>query len=197
MTAARRRFLALATSLSFVLVGYLSTAAPVAACSCMAPEPMAAFAGDPDRAVFSGTVQAPEPNGTPVVVTRWFHGDGAAGVVWIDGEWGQGGASCETPLPPGGTEWIFVAPRIEGKLAVNLCTPHAPVASDAGAAMLAEATTAFGAAEQPPEAPSEEAGSDAGGVLPVALVVGGVAALGLLAGLAIIARGRRPEDPAA
>ena len=57
----------------------------------------------------------------------------------IQGEWGQGGASCETPLPPAGTEWIFVASRFEGELAVNLCTPHAAVGSDAGTAMLADA----------------------------------------------------------
>ena len=91
--ASLRRLLAGVSSLALVLVGYLAMALPVAACDCMAMEPMATYAGSPDRVIFTGTVQMPEPAGTPVVVTRWFQGDGAAGIVRIQGEWGQGGAS--------------------------------------------------------------------------------------------------------
>lgn len=203
MKAPLRRLFAGVTSLAFVLVAYLSMALPVAACSCMGPEPMAAYVGSPERAIFSGTVQMPEPAGTPVVVTRWFQGAGAAGIVWIQGEWGQGGASCETPMPPAGTEWIFVASQFEGSLAVNLCTPHAAVGSDAGAAMLADAIATFGdgggappGESPPPAAPEQGAG---GGVdpMPIVLTVGLVVLVGVVAGALLAVRGRRGAGPAA
>jgi len=200
------RLLAVVTSLAFVLVGYLAMALPVAACSCMGPEPMAAYVGSPERVIFSGTVQGPDARGNPVVVTRWFQGEGAAGIVWIKGEWGGDGASCGTPMPPAGSEWIFVASRFEGELAVNLCTPHAAVGSDAGAAMLADAITTFGdggaappGESPPPEAPAQPEG--AGGVaadpMPIVATVGIVAVVGLVAGFFLVARARRREDPAA
>jgi hypothetical protein len=193
-----RRLLAGVTSLAFVLVGYLAMALPVAACDCMATQPMSAYAGSPEWAIFSGTVQTPEPQGTPVVVTRWFQGHGAAGIVWVDGQWGIGGASCETPLPPAGSEWIFVASRFEGEIAVNLCTPHAAVGSDAGAAMLADAVATFGdggaappGESPPPEAPVQSAGGSVD-LIPIAAVVGMVAVLGLLVGALLVLR-RRPR----
>ena len=204
MKAALRRLLAGATSLAFVLVGYLGLALPVAACDCMAMEPMAAYAGSPERVIFSGTVQVPEPAGTPVVVTRWFQGEGAAGIVRIQGEWGQGGASCETPLPPAGTEWIFVASRFEGELAVNLCTPHAPVGSDPGAAMLADAITTFGdgggappGQSPPPAAAVPSAGGAAVDPMPILLAVGLVTLIGTALGALLVVRGRRGAGPAA
>jgi len=198
------RFIATLSSLALVLVAYLAMALPVAACDCMALEPMSAYVGSPERVIFSGTVQTPEPNGTPVLVTRWFQGEGAAGMVRIQGEWGIGGASCETPLPPAGTEWIFVASRFEEELAVNLCTPHAAVGSDAGAAMLADAITTFGdgggtpqGESAPPAAPGEQGGGGGGvapGLSPGALVVGSVAIVGLIAGVLLVVR-RRSEGP--
>ena len=202
-----RRLLAGVTSLAFVLVPYLALALPVAACDCMAMEPMAAYAGSPERVIFSGTVQMPEPAGTPVVVTRWFQGEGAAGIVRIKGEWGQGGASCETPMPPAGTEWIFVASRFDGELAVNLCTPHAAIGSDPGAAMLADAIATFGdgggppPGEQPvPEAPAQPpqgAGGAAVDSILVAPAIGLVAVVVLIGGALLVARGRRGAGPAA
>jgi len=204
MTAPLRRLLTATTALAFVLVGYLAMALPVAACDCMAMEPMAAYAGASDWAIFSGTVQVPEPAGTPVVVTRWFQGDGASGIVWVQGEWGPGGASCETPLPPAGSEWIFVASRFEGELAVNLCTPHAAVGSDAGAAMLADAIKTFGdgggptpGASPPPAAPAQPEGSGGAAVDPVPIVVGGLLAVALIGGVLLFARSRRGDGPAA
>jgi hypothetical protein len=204
MKAALRRLLVGATSLAFVLVGYLGLALPVAACDCMAMEPMAAYAGSPERVIFSGTVQMPEPAGTPVVVTRWFQGEGAAGIVRIQGQWGQGGASCETPLPPAGTEWIFVASRFEGELAVNLCTPHAPVGSDPGAAMLADAITTFGdgggappGQSPPPAAAVPSAGGAAVDPMPILLAAGLVTLIGTAVGALLVVRGRRGAGPAA
>ena len=204
MSAPLRRLLAGVVSLGFVLVGYLGLALPVAACDCMAMEPMVAYAGSPERVIFSGTVQVPEPAGTPVVVTRWFQGEGAAGIIRIQGEWGQGGASCETPLPPAGTEWIFVASRFEGELAVNLCTPHAPVGSDPGAAMLADAITTFGdgggappGQSPPPAAAVPSAGGAAVDPMPILLAVGLVTPIGTAVGALLVVRGRRGAGPAA
>jgi hypothetical protein len=206
MTALLRRLLTTATASAFVLVGYLAMALPVAACDCMAMEPMAAYAGSADWAIFSGTVQVPEPAGTPVVVTRWFQGDGASGIVWVQGEWGQGGASCETPLPPAGSEWIFIASRFEGELAVNLCTPHAAVGSDAGAAMLADAIATFGdgggappGASPPPAAPAQPdgAGGEAVDPLPVVVSAGLIAVAVVVGGALLFARSRRGAGPAA
>ena len=202
------RLVATVSSLALVLVAYLAMALPVTACDCMALEPMSAYVGSPERVIFSGTVQAPEPNGTPVLVTRWFQGEGAAGLVRVQGEWGLGGASCETPLPPAGTEWIFVASRFEDKLAVNLCTPHAAVGSDAGAAMLADAIATFGngggapPGESPPPAapgvPAVEGASGAAPVqLPVMLIIGLAAIVGLVACALLVVRSRRGEDPTA
>ena len=204
MKVAPRRVLVGITSLAFVLVGYLGVALPVAACDCMAMEPMAAYAGSPERVIFSGTVQMPEPAGTPVVVTRWFQGEGAAGIVRIQGQWGQGGASCETALPPAGTEWIFIASRFEGELAVNLCTPHAAVASDAGAAMLADAIATFGdggggtpPGETPPPAAPVQGSGAAADMLPIVTAVGLVGLGGLVAGALLVRRRRRSAGPAA
>jgi len=143
-----------------------------------------------------------------VLVTRWFQGEGAAGLVRVQGEWGLGGASCETPLPPAGTEWIFVASRLEDELAVNLCTPHAAVGSDAGAAMLADAIATFGEGggappgeSAPPAAPGEPPVEGASGAapdqFPVGLIVGSVAIVGLVAGALVVRRRRRGQDPAA
>jgi hypothetical protein len=195
------RLVATVSSFVLVLVAYLALALPVAACDCMALEPMSAYVGSPERVIFSGTVQVPEPNGTPVLVTRWFQGEGGAGIVRVQGEWGAGGASCETPLPPAGTEWIFVASRFEGELAINLCTPHAAVGSDAGTAMLADAIATFGDGGGAPPgesaAPPQVAGGATADPLPVALVVGSVAIVGLIGGVLLVVRGRRSENPAA
>lgn len=197
-----RRILALTWSLGLALSAYLTTAVPVAACDCMALEPMKTYAGQPSWTIFSGTVQAPQPDGVPVLVTRWFQGEGAAPVVAIHGSWGTGGASCETPLPLAGSEWIFVASRRDtGEIDVNLCTPHAAVASDAGAAMLADAIGTFGSGggppsnEQPPAAPAEPVGTAAPGAWtvfdPVVLAVGGTAAVVVVGGVLLLLRRRQ------
>jgi hypothetical protein len=196
------RLIATVSSFVLVLVAYLALALPVAACDCMALEPMSAYAGSPERVIFSGTVQTPEPNGTPVLVTRWFQGEGAAGIVHVQGEWGPGGAACETPLPPAGTEWIFVASRFEGEVVVNLCTPHAAVGSDAGAAMLADAIATFGddGGARPGESPPPAAPARQGAVSdqpPFVLIVASVAIVGLIAGGLLVVRSRRSEGPAA
>jgi hypothetical protein len=175
----------------------LGYAAPAAACSCVAPQPMAAYRGDPNQTIFTGIVQRPDAKGVPVSVTRWFQGLAPAAIVWLDvSGFGADGASCGTPLPPAGSEWIFVAYRTEtGGLGVNLCTPHAPASAAEGQAIFADAVATFGEGIVTPatEPPGTTSVTPAGSVglplsLPV-LVAGGIA---VLAGLALLlARGRR------
>jgi hypothetical protein len=139
---------AAALSLAAVLaVGILvATAVPAVACSCMAPEPMAAYADKAEHVIFTGVVQAPDGRGVPVRVTRWFQGPGRDPIVWLDANgFGADGASCGTPLPTAGTEWIFVAYRGDTQeLGVNLCTPHAAASDAAGQAMFTDAVATFG-----------------------------------------------------
>jgi hypothetical protein len=87
---------------------------------------------------------------------------------------------------------------------VNLCTPHAAVGSDAGAAMLADAISTFGdgggpppGASPPPAAPTQPEGSGGAAVDPVPIVVGGLLAVALIGGVLLFARSRRGDGPAA
>jgi hypothetical protein len=189
---------------TFVAVGYLlATAIPAMACSCVGPQPMAAYAGSPDQVVFTGIVQAPDGRGVPVAVTHWFQGDDAAPIVWLDrAGFGGDGGMCGTSLPPAGAEWIFVAWGSEGsELSVNLCTPHAAASDPAGQAMYQDAVATFGEGI----VPGGEAGGDPSSSTspgrdtadaPALLLVGGAVVLLLMAGGAavVLARGRRAED---
>jgi hypothetical protein len=175
-------------------VGFLlASAVPVVACSCVGPQPMSAYAGDPSQVVFAGIVQAPDARGVPVQVTHWFQGDGPAAMVWLDASgFGGDGASCGTAQPPAGAEWIFVSWRSEeGGLGVNLCTPHAAAADPTGQLMFKDAVATFGEGITPAD-PSATTSASSGDslLLPVA-VAGGL----LLAGIAIAALvfWRRPE----
>ena len=130
----------------FALGFLLATAIPAAACSCIAPQPMAAYAGDPTQVVFTGVVMSPDARGVPVQVTHWFQGNDPAAIVWLDRSgFGADGASCGTAMPPVGAEWIFVSYKAEtGDLGVNLCTPHAAASDATGQAMYKDAVATFG-----------------------------------------------------
>ena len=182
----------------------LSYATPVAACSCVGPQPMAAYRGDPNQTIFTGIVQSPDAKGVPVNVTRWFQGGAADAIVWLDASgFGGDGASCGTPLPPAGTEWIFVSYRTEtGGLGVNLCTPHAPASAADGQALFADAVATFGAGrvitpatEPPATTPNTTPAASEGLPLPLpVLMTGAVVILTVIAGLAfLLTRGRRDQ----
>lgn len=177
---------------------YLGAAIPAAACSCVEPQPMAAYAGDADQVVFTGIVQPPDAQGVPVRVTRWFKGPDTSAIVWLDGQGFTGdGASCGTALPPAGTEWIFVAYRTDGRgLGVNLCTPHAPASAAAGQTMFTDAVATFGdgvVMDPAPDPPTTTpAGSDSLPLPLPLLIAPGIAVL-LIAGLALLL-GRRRRD---
>jgi len=183
---------------AIVAVGFLlGTAIPAAACSCVGPQPMSAYAGDPDQVVFSGIVQPPDDRGVPVRVTHWFQGPDVNALVWLDRDgFSANGPSCGTVLPPAGTEWIFVAYRTDGReLGVNLCTPHAPASAAAGQAMFADAIATFGeGVVLDPTTTTTPAASD-GSSLPVPLLIAlATFVAGLAAAVALIlGRGRRDQ----
>jgi hypothetical protein len=205
-------------SLSLAVGFLLASAIPVAACSCMAPGPMATYAGDPSQSVFTGVVQAPDTRGVPVQVTRWFQGTEMDAIVWLDASgFGGDGANCGTQLPLAGTEWIYVAYRVEvpveevegqplpagtpvdtGLLGVNICTPQALLSDPAGQTLLADAEATFGEgvsmdpdASAPPGSPDASDGSG----LPVqALLVGGIALVAVIAGVVFVMGRRRGDE---
>lgn len=161
----------------------------------------------PDVAVFTGVIQRAEPMAVPVLVTRWFKGPAPARLVGLDPQGFEDpmGGSCGTHQPPLGTEWIFVTGRSErGLYSVHMCTTHADLATDHGAALLASATEVFGPAQAPPgpDPTAESAAESAPGGLVVS-ILGAVAplavaiafGLGLIGGLVLILR--RREDRSA
>lgn len=192
---------------TFLAVGYLLvTAIPGMACSCVGPQPMAAYAGDPAQVIFTGVVMAPDGRGVPVQVTHWFQGADVAPVVWLDdSDFGGDGvvSSCGTARPPAGAEWIFVAWKSEeaSELSVNLCTPHAAASDPTGQAMYQDAVATFGEGVVPggdgstASAPTGE--SSVMGV-PIPLLAGGALAVlvGVVAAAIALARRGRGEETA-
>ena len=198
----RRRLLA---SLLAVPLALALTVAPgpspslVLACSCgMSERPMEEAAANPDAAVFTGIAGPREPIGVQIRVTRWFHGPLTGSIVTLDGQGfnDPNGASCGTEAPAAGTEWIFISSRDErGLYGVSLCTVHAPLNTDIGAELLADAMLTFGdeviVEPEPPTA--GDPGGDA--TLDPALVLGLTGAAGVLVLLgAIWFRSRRSAD---
>ncbi len=183
---------------------WLTAAAPTFACSCVQPEPMAAYA-TADNAVFSGTAGPSDARGVPVRVAQWFSGPGAAAIVYLSAGSFSGESSCGTSAPAAGTQWIwvtFVGER--GDLMTGLCNPHGQLGTPEGDALLADATTTFGgvtppgatesdppeaAPQTPPETPPVQA--ELGG----AIVLGTVGLGGaLLLGVVLLARRRVATD---
>ena len=194
--------------MAFALVATVRMAIPpsVAACSCMGPQPMIAYAEDPSVVIFTGVPAPMETAGQPAVVTRWFKGGGILEprVVFDASGFGEdGGASCMIPPLPVGGEYIFVAYRTEGQdtLGLGLCSPHAPVADAAGAEMLRDAMGAYAAvtptsASDPPANPEEAPASAVDTIGPIAIVIGAVGLAGVLFG-AVLVFGRRRGTPEA
>jgi len=190
----RRRIFVAMLALTLGLLVRPVAVGSVVACSCvMDADPIVTAARDPLQAVFTGVVHAPEAQGTPVVLTRWFRGPAVPQpVVWLDnaGFDDPFGGSCGTARPPANTEWIFAAYRTEaGTLGVNLCSPHASLATDEGQRMLQSVTNVLGPPAVPVAEPDTAAGDPVGGI--VAIAVGLVALLGLAAGLFLVAGRRR------
>ena len=178
----------------------VATAVPAVACDCVGPQPMAAYAGDAEQVIFTGVVQPPDGRGVPVRVTRWFQGPDRSAFVRLAGTgFGADGASCGTPLPAAGTEWIFVAYRSPDgpELGVNLCTPHASAATAEGRAMFADAIATFGegfVVDPAPSSPATTGATPAGLVEPLLPVIAvGIVILGAVIGLLLVARRDRRD----
>ena len=167
------------------------------ACSCiMDADPIATAARDPEQAIFTGVVQEPAAQGTPVVLTGWFRGAAPQAVVWLDNASFEDplGGTCGTARPPANSEWIFAAYRAEaGKFGVNLCSPHAALATPEGQRMLQSATEVLGPPAVPVAQPDPSGTAEPVVTGVIAILVGLVALTGLAAGIFLVA-GRRRES---
>jgi len=178
---------------------WLAAAGPTFACSCVESRPMAAY-DTPQNAIFAGTAGPLDARGVPVRVTAWYHGAGAAPLVYLAKSSFGDGAACGTTPPPVGTSWIWVTwlPAGGGDAQTGLCSPSARLDTGEGAAMVAEATATFGGAPPPGAAgdltePSAVPTVPTGVAVPV-LVATLALGLALFGGVALLAR-RRSRAP--
>jgi hypothetical protein len=185
--------LLLATGLASGLVLGIGLAAPqaVVACSCVAPVSLAEYAGE-ETVIFSGTVAADDGNGVLFTVDTWFSGQGAAPVILVEGDFGDG-ASCGIGMRPAvGSSWLVVGwrPPAEGPIpeltgapvSISICQPFVDLATPEGQALLDEAGTTFGGGEPAPSAVAD----GSGGPSTETLVAAGIGAT-LLAGVSVLA----------
>lgn len=192
------RRLTLLLSIAFLSMAlWLTAAGPTFACSCVQPEPIAAY-GTADHAIFAGTAGPSDARGVPVWVATWFHGEDAAPMVYLSAQSFTGEASCGTSVPPAGTAWVWVTfiPGDGGDPTTGLCSPHGQLGTPEGDALLKDATATYGGiappgttTSDPPEAApaSPAVPAEAGG--PILLGTVGVA-LALFVGVVVLARRR-------
>ncbi len=185
----RSLVLVLAMTLGFAIVSLVAPP-PTVACSCMQSfQPMLEAKADPTLSVFTGTAGANEAQGVAVRLTRWFRGAiPPSGVAVLDpaGFVDPMGGMCGTTAPTNGTEWIFATGRNAiGRYDVSLCTTHAPLDSDLGRELLAEAVAVFGPPVIPEPPPAElDPLPDVGSIVLIGLALVGAVGLALLFGLA-------------
>jgi hypothetical protein len=132
------------------------------ACSCIGPQPLAAYAGE-ETVIFAGEIVSDDSEGLLIDVEQWFSGDGAAPVQLIAGDFGNG-ASCGIGMRPAvGSRWLVVAWRPpDGSLlpdlpvtpvSISICQPFLDLDTPEGAALLAEAMDTFGDGAGIPSSP--------------------------------------------
>jgi hypothetical protein len=176
---------------------WLAVPGPTAACSCVEPGPLALEPGHPTHAVFEGSLGPQDPRGVQLRVERWFHGAGAAQIVWLEPAGINGdSAACGLGKPTTGSRWIFVADRQPGSVtwSVNSCPRSGDLATPEGRALQAEALAAFpvplpmlsGPANGGPGGTDALAGLREGILVGAIAVLVGLAALGL--GVAVARR---------
>jgi hypothetical protein len=205
MVAARaqrlaRRLALLASIASFSTTLWLTAAGPMLACSCVQPQPMAAY-GTAEHAIFSGTAGPSDARGVPVRVTTWFSGPGAAPIVYLAAQSFGDGASCGTTVPSAGSAsiWVTFLPKDGGDPVTSLCSPHGILGTPEGDALLADATAAFGGgappetiATNPPEAAPQAQIVPAESGAPILLATVGLGIAVLLGTVAFAHRRTRP-----
>lgn len=204
MRALRPVLAALLLGLGLTLGAGTAIPRVASACSCVAAQPLAGYAG-PDTVIFSGTVVGDDADGVRVAVERWFSGSGAAPVVRIEGDFGNGASCGVGSRPTVGSRWLWVAFRPQGEgpanpldpgaVQINICQPFADLATPAGAALLAEAVGTFGDdGALPTSAPGGGEAPGSGGASDPVLVVAVVAAIlagVLVLGIAVLVASRR------
>ena len=144
------------------------------ACSCVGPQPLAAYAG-PETVIFAGEIVSDDPDGVFVGVEQWFSGDGAASMQLIEGDFGNG-ASCGIGLRPAvGSRWLVVAWRppdggpLPGRdlpvtpVSISICQPFVDLGTPEGAALLEEAVATFGGGAGIPGSPESPGASQGAG----------------------------------
>jgi hypothetical protein len=189
---------------ALLLAAATTVAAPrdARACSCVAPMPLADYAAE-GSVILSGRVLADDGEGVQVGVETWFAGPGAAPVVRIGGDFGNGASCGVGSRPPVGSRWIWVAWRpepenpVEGMLprdlGISICAPFGDLATPEGQALLLEAQTTFGGSAPEPAA-SAQAEPSAAADAPLLVAGGGVLIAGALVLLvAILVARRRPS----
>jgi hypothetical protein len=200
VSLARIRVLPVALLATVLSVGFLAAPPCTVACSCMPPEPLAAYARDDGAAIFVGRAGAQVGDAVAFEIERWYWGAGAAPVVAVvPGD----GAMCGLSVKPG-DHMLLVASRGEdGRFTPSNCLPFGVIGTPEGTRLLAEANATFGGGTPPgptvvPTEPplAEPAPMPAGGpanLLPVLLMGGAILGFGaLVAGLVVAAR-RRPS----
>ena len=192
----RARLLALVLTLGALWAGQASSPLAAIACSCVQPEPMAAYRGDSSRMVFSGQVAAVAPTGVDVQVETWFQGPGDARITFAADGFGDQSAACQDPWPKVGSRWIWVASVSEpgARPQTNLCMPKASLDTPEGAEMVADAEAAFDGGTSvgpaPPDEPVPVVGGPPLGGIGVAAVFGavGLAVIALFTGVVLLGR---------
>jgi hypothetical protein len=181
-----RPLLALVAFVALTAAGSLAAPTCAYACSCIPPEDIADYRGQPHVVILAGTVATIEPDqrGT-FAVERWFQG-GTAAVVPIRG--GQG-ADCGLPLSAG-QRLIFVGYVEDGVIKAGICSPSGDLSTPEGQALARDAAAAFGGGVEPAGAPPSE--SDAPSIV---LIAGGIAAVLVVASVVAFSRRERLEAP--
>ena len=178
-----RPLLAVAAALAFAAVPTVS----VMACSCMETSVEQAVA-EADLAIV-GTllaVQAPPPDALDQPMAMEWAIERSRDPLDVDRAtiigWQDNGANCGVSFEVG-DRWLVLASMTDGGLETHGCLPNRPLeGDDPEAAAIVEAMTPVGARATPESSP--------GGELPLPLIGGG-AALALLAVLSVLAFRRR------
>ena len=167
----------------------------VLACSCMPPEPIAAAAQDPRRALVLATIGPSVPGGTAIAIDGVLAGPISGDQMLIRGI-GFQSAACEHNASAG-QRWLLVLFREDdGIYSTNNCLPSGLIGTEHGNSLLDEAIAAFGSPTVPatpePEPPAPIDFSPwLGGLGWVVAVVGAGA---LVLGLVTLVARRRPGD---
>lgn len=143
----------LAFALAFCAYAIQSVQFPgrVMACSCVPPRPLAEMVNDPTHVLVVATVGARVGGGvdptTVLTIERAFTGEMPEQVL-VQGI-GDQVAACQLSATAG-QRWIFGVYRSpEGRFGVSSCGVNAPLGTESGDALLAEAVGLFGEGQSP------------------------------------------------